>query len=63
MAFITAQRRPRVAGNVVRIEDGEQGLSACTIKRRLATITGFYDYLVVRGDVTANPVPRGLASR
>ena len=63
LAFITAQRQPSVAGNVVRIEDGEQGLSARTIKRRLATIAGFYDYLVVRGDIAANPVPRGLASR
>ena len=63
LAFITAQRQPRVAGNVVRIEDGEPGLSARTIKRRLATITGFYDYLVARGDIAANPVPRGLASR
>ena len=48
---------------VVRIEDGEVGLSARTIKRRLATIAGLYDYLIVRGDVTANPVPRGLATR
>jgi site-specific recombinase XerD len=63
LAFITAQRQPRVAGNVVRIEDGEAGLSARTIKRRLATIAGLYDYLVVRGDIAANPVPRGLASR
>lgn len=46
LAFITAQRRPRVAGNVVRIEDGESGLSARTIKRRLATVAGLYDYLV-----------------
>lgn len=63
LTFITAQRQPRVAGNVVRIEDGETGLSSRTIKRRLATIAGFYDYLVVRGDIATNPVPRGLASR
>ena len=63
LAFITAQRKPRRASNVVRIEDGEVGLSARTIKRRLATIAGLYDYLIVRGDVTANPVPRGLATR
>ena len=61
--FVSAQRRPRVAGNVVRIEDGESGLSARTIKRRLATLAGFYDYLVVRGDVASSPVPKGLASR
>lgn len=63
LAFIAAQRQPRVAGNVVRIEDGESGLSARTIKRRLATIAGLYDYLIVRGDVSTNPVPLGLASR
>ncbi len=63
LEFISAQRQPRVAGNVVRIEDGESGLSARTIKRRLATVAGLYDYLVVRGDVASSPVPKGLASR
>lgn len=65
LAFITAQREPRLGPKVVRIEDGEAGLSARTIKRRLATITGLYEYLIVRGDtaVSRNPVPRGLAVR
>jgi site-specific recombinase XerD len=65
LAFITAQREPRHGATVVRIEDGERGLSARTIKRRLATIAGLYEYLIVRGDtpVTRNPVPRGLALR
>ena len=63
LEFITEQRKPRQASNVVRIEDGEAGLSARTIKRRLATIAGLFDYLIVRGDVSANPVPRGLAVR
>ena len=63
LRFISVQRQPRVAGNVVRIEDGESGLSARTIKRRLATLAGLYDYLVVRGDVASSPVPKGLASR
>ncbi len=63
LKFISVQRQPRVAGNVVRIEDGESGLSARTIKRRLATLAGLYDYLIVRGDVASNPVPKGLASR
>ena len=63
LAFIAEQRKPRRASNVVRIEDGEAGLSARTIKRRLATIAGLYDYLIVCGDVSANPVPRGLATR
>jgi site-specific recombinase XerD len=65
LAFIKAQREPRRGAKVVRIEDGEAGLSARTIKRRLATIAGLYEYLIIRGDtdVTRNPVPRGLAVR
>lgn len=65
LAFIKAQREPRRGAKVVRIEDGEQGLSARTIKRRLATIAGLYEYLIIRGDTTVeqNPVPRGLAVR
>lgn len=53
----------RRGSKVVRIEDGEAGLSARTIKRRLATIAGLYEYLIIRGDtgVTRNSVPRGLA--
>jgi integrase len=65
LAFIKAQREPRRGPTVVRIEDGESGLSARTIKRRLATIAGLYEYLIIRGDtvVSRNPVPRGLAMR
>ena len=63
LAFIKAQRQPRHGGKVVRIEDGEAGLSARTIKRRLATVAGLYEYLIICGDVTRNPVPRGLAVR
>ncbi|MCP3987850.1 MAG: tyrosine-type recombinase/integrase [Actinomycetia bacterium] len=44
---------------------GLGGLSAATIKRRLAAVSSFYGYLIVRGDVgvSANPVPRGLPTR
>src|SRR3954451_11208134 len=65
LAFVAAQREPRRGATVVRIEDGERGLAARTIKRRLATLSGLYEYLLVRGDtpVTRNPVPRGLALR
>ena len=65
MAFVTAQRRPKVGSeNVVRI-DGSAGLSAATIKRRLAAVSSFYGYLITRDDVdvSANPVPRGIATR
>jgi len=65
LAFIKAQREPRLGAKVVRIEDGESGLSARTIKRRLASIAGLYEYVIIRGDtaVSHNPVPRGLALR
>ncbi|HEX7196787.1 MAG TPA: tyrosine-type recombinase/integrase [Candidatus Limnocylindria bacterium] len=65
LAFIKAQREPRHGATVVRIEDGESGLSARTIKRRLATVAGLYEYLIIRADTTVsrNPVPRGLAMR
>jgi integrase len=50
-------------GNVVRIDDGETGLSARTIARRLATLSGFYRYLGARNLVAASPVPSGLSVR
>ncbi len=63
--FIKAQRAPRRGTNVVRLDDGEAGLSARTIKRRLASVSGLYAYLVACGDagVRANPVPRGASTR
>ena len=50
---------------MVRLADGEAGLSVRTIKRRLATVSGLFDYLLTRGDagVGVNPVPRGMAAR
>lgn len=42
LEFIAAQRRPRGDGKVVRLADGEAGLSARTIKRRVATVSGFF---------------------
>jgi site-specific recombinase XerD len=64
LAFVSDQRRGRRgAENVVRICDGEAGLAVSTVKRRLAAVSSFYAYLVVRGDVAANPVPRGLPTR
>jgi len=66
MTFVTQQRQGRAgAENVVRLEDGSAGLTAATIKWRLAAVSALYGYLVVRGDigVTVNPVPRGLPTR
>ncbi len=63
--FLQHQRRPRHGGRVVRLEDGERGLSARTIRRRLSSVSGLFAYLAARDDVAvaANPVPRGLATR
>jgi site-specific recombinase XerD len=60
--FLAHQRGDRT---VVRMHDRESGLSARTIARRLSSVSGFYAYLVARGDtpVAANPVPRGLQTR
>ena len=63
LRFIAEQRRPRGDGKVVRLSDGEAGLSARTIKRRLSTISGLYSFLVMIGETSASPVPRGLATR
>ncbi len=56
LAFITAQR---ASGDdtVVRLVDGESGLSARTIQRRLSSLSSMFSYLIVRGDVDQNPVP------
>ena len=60
LEFVTVQRGDR---KVVRLVDGESGLSARTIHRRLSSISGLFGYLVACGEVGANPVPRGLANR
>jgi len=62
-AFIAAQRRGPDDGHVVRLADGEAGLAARTIKRRLASVSGLFNYLVLCGEMAANPVPRGMATR
>ncbi len=62
LAFITAQRS---GGDrkVVRLVDGESGLSSRTIQRRLSSLSSMFAFLVVRGDLDRNPVPRGLSTR
>ena len=61
--FVSEQRKPKGDGRVIRLVDGEAGLSARTIKRRLSSVSGLFSYLVLCGDVGANPVPRSLATR
>jgi integrase len=67
LAFITAQRTGQVAGRGVlqplKTTAGPGGVSAATVRRRLSIVSGFFAFLQARGDVTANPVPRGLPTR
>jgi len=66
LRFITAQRTGRSEGAVVQaLDEGEEhsGVATSTLARRLSIISGFFAYLQVRGDVAANPVPRGLPTR
>src|SRR5215212_6615278 len=66
LAFITAQRTGRAGGQLVQPvkQSGEPGgLATSTVARRLSIVSGFFAYLQARGDVPANPVPRGLPTR
>ena len=49
----------------MRLEDGEAGLAAHTIKRRLARLSSFFAYVVAREgvDIVSNRVPAGLGGR
>ena len=67
LAFITAQRTGQAGeGGVLQPlkAPGEPGgVSAATVRRRLSIVSGFFAFLQARGDVAANPVPRGLPTR
>ncbi len=63
LAFITAQRTGRAGeGGVLQpVDPGREpgGVSGVTVRRRLSIVSGFFAFLQARGDVVANPVPRG----
>jgi site-specific recombinase XerD len=62
LAFISSQRAGG-DGRSLRAVDEETALSSRTVARRLSTVSGLFSYLLARGDVAANPVPRGLPTR
>jgi len=43
--FLADQRGDR---KVIRLSDGESGMSARTIARRLSSVSGFYSYVIAR---------------
>ena len=61
-AFITAQRTGG-DGRSLQPVDADAGVSLRTIRRRLSSVSGLFGYLHARGDVSVNPVPRGLPTR
>jgi len=67
LAFITAQRTGQAGGRgalqPLQARDEPGGVSAATVRRRLSIVSGFFAFLQARGDVAANPVPRGLPAR
>jgi integrase len=69
LAFITAQRtgagRVGERGTLQPVDPGGEsaGVSGSTVRRRLSIVSGFFAFLQARGDVPANPVPRGLPTR
>ncbi|MBA3800332.1 MAG: tyrosine-type recombinase/integrase [Geodermatophilaceae bacterium] len=66
LGFITAQRTGRTSTEPLQPvgeDDNAVGVSTSTVARRLSIISGFFAYLQARGDITANPVPRGLPTR
>jgi integrase/recombinase XerD len=67
LAFITAQRAGRAGehGVLQPVDRGGEpaGVSGATVRRRLSVVSGFFAFLQARGDVAANPVPRGLPTR
>jgi len=66
LGFITAQRTGRTQGQRLQpvapdVQAG--GVATSTVARRLSIVSGFFAYLHARGDITVNPVPRGLPTR
>lgn len=63
LGFITAQRTGRPSDRVLQPVGEPSGVASSTVARRLSIISGFFAYLQARGDITANPAPRGLPTR
>ena len=61
LGFITRQRHGG-AGRLQPVRD-EGGVSERSVRRRLSTVSGLFAFLHARGEVSGNPVPRGLPTR
>lgn len=63
VSFVREQRTSRDGTNVVRLTDGSGGLALSTVRRRLSSLSGFYAHLVALGEMSHNPVQRGMPVR
>jgi integrase len=60
----TATFRGRPGGNVYSIRDGRStGYAAATVNRRMAAISGLFEFRAIRDPGAPSPVPRGSARR
>ena len=60
----TATFRGRPGGNVYSIRDGRgTGYAAATVNRRMAAISGMFEFRAMRDPDTSSPVPEGAACR
>jgi site-specific recombinase XerD len=64
LGFVTSQYTGGGRGRLQSVgQQGAVGVSARTVRRRLSSVSGLFAFLAARGDVPANPVPRGLPTR
>jgi site-specific recombinase XerD len=63
LGFVTAQYTGRAQGRLQPVMPAAAGVSARTVRRRLSSVSSLFAFLAARGDVAANPVPRGLPTR
>ena len=65
LGFMTAQRtgQTSLSQQLQPVQDEARGVSSRTVRRRLSSVSGLFGFLHVRGDVSTNPVPRGLPTR
>jgi integrase/recombinase XerD len=65
LAFMTVQQtgHSSAAETVQPVDVERVGVSMRTLRRRLSSVSGLYAFLHARGNMTTNPIPRGLPTR
>jgi site-specific recombinase XerD len=64
LAACRSERLPGQHDNVVPLRSGRAtGFAPATINRRLAAISGLFEFIAMREPTASNPVPKGAAAR